>query len=78
MFEREVPTMSESKLRDLSMDFSVQIINLVKELKAKHESVISNCIIRQRHQSRFIAQLSVPAGVLFWCLTYRNVLFGGF
>ena len=34
--------MSESKLRDLSMDFSVQIINLVKELKAKHESVISN------------------------------------
>ena len=38
--------MSESKLRDLSMDFSVQIINLVKELKAKHESVISNQIGR--------------------------------
>ena len=38
--------MAESKLRDLSMDFSIQIINLVKELKAKHESVISNQIGR--------------------------------
>ena len=38
--------MSESKLRDLSIDFSIQIINLVKELKAKHESVISNQIGR--------------------------------
>ncbi len=38
--------MSESKLRVLSMDFSVQIINLVKDLKAKHESVISNQIGR--------------------------------
>ena len=38
--------MSESKLRDLSMDFSIQIINLVKELKGKHESVISNQIGR--------------------------------
>ena len=38
--------MSESKLRDLSMDFSVQIINLVKDLKSKHESVISNQIGR--------------------------------
>ena len=38
--------MSESKLRDLSMDFSVSIINLVKELKAKHETVISSQIGR--------------------------------
>ncbi len=38
--------MSESKLRNLSMSFSVQIINLVKVLKAKHESVISNQIGR--------------------------------
>ena len=38
--------MSQSKLRDLSMDFSIQIINLVKELKSKHESVISNQIGR--------------------------------
>ncbi|MBQ9228894.1 MAG: four helix bundle protein [Eubacterium sp.] len=38
--------MSESKLRDISMDFSIQIINLVKELKSKHESIISNQIGR--------------------------------
>ena len=38
--------MTESKLRELSMSFSVQIINLVKDLKAKHESVIANQIGR--------------------------------
>ncbi len=38
--------MSDSKLRIMSMDFSVQIINLVKDLKAKHESVISKQIGR--------------------------------
>ena len=38
--------MKENKLADLSMDFSVQIINLVKSLKFKHESVISNQIGR--------------------------------
>ena len=40
--------MSESILRTLSMNFSVQIINLVKDLKSKHESVISNQIGRSR------------------------------
>ncbi len=38
--------MSESKLRSMSMDFSVDIINLVKHLKAQHETVISNQIGR--------------------------------
>jgi len=38
--------MKDNKLADISMDFSVQIINLVKDLKAKHESVISNQIGR--------------------------------
>ena len=38
--------MSESKLRELSMSFSVQIIDLVKELKSKHETIISNQIGR--------------------------------
>ena len=38
--------MKENKLAELSMDFSVQIINLVKELKTKHEYVISNQIGR--------------------------------
>lgn len=38
--------MKENKLADLSMDFSVQRINLVKDLKSRHESVISNQIGR--------------------------------
>ena len=38
--------MSDSKLRDMSMAFSVQIIHLVQELKARHETVISNQIGR--------------------------------
>lgn len=38
--------MKENKLAELSMVFSVQIINLVKDLKAKHETVISNQIGR--------------------------------
>ncbi len=38
--------MAESKLRDLSMQFSVDIINLVKHLKAQKESIISNQIGR--------------------------------
>lgn len=38
--------MKENKLAELSMYFSVQIINLVKDLKAKHETVISNQIGR--------------------------------
>ena len=38
--------MSESKLRELSMDFSVDIIELVKYLKSMKESIISNQIGR--------------------------------
>ena len=38
--------MKENKLADISMNFSVQIVDLVKDLKAKHESVISNQIGR--------------------------------
>lgn len=38
--------MSDSKLRAQSMDFAVSIINLVKALKDKHESIISNQIGR--------------------------------
>ena len=33
--------MSESKLRTQSMDFTVSIITLVKQLKEKRESIIS-------------------------------------
>ena len=38
--------MKENKLIELSMDFSVDIINLVKHLKSSHESIISNQIGR--------------------------------
>ena len=38
--------MAESILRELSMDFSVDIIDLVKYLKSNHESVIANQIGR--------------------------------
>ena len=38
--------MPESKLRTPSMDFAVEILELVKILKAQHESVIANQIGR--------------------------------
>ena len=38
--------MKENKLVELSMDFSVDIINLVKFLKSNHETIIANQIGR--------------------------------
>ena len=38
--------MTSSKLRELSINFSVDIINLVKYLKSNHETIISNQIGR--------------------------------
>lgn len=38
--------MTESKLRTKSMDFAVSVISLVKSLKEKRESIISNQIGR--------------------------------
>ena len=38
--------MKENKLVELSMEFSVDIIDLVKQLKSNHESIISNQIGR--------------------------------
>lgn len=38
--------MAESKLRTLSMEFAVSVINLVKRLKENRESIISNQIGR--------------------------------
>ena len=43
---KEGVNMSESKLRNLSMDFAVEIVNLVRELRSKHENVIANQIGR--------------------------------
>lgn len=38
--------MKENKLVDLSMDFAVDILNLVNHLKSKHETIVSNQIGR--------------------------------
>ena len=38
--------MKENKLAELSMEFSIQILQLVKELKEKRETIISNQIGR--------------------------------
>ena len=38
--------MKENKLVELSMQFSVDIMNLVKQLKVNHETIISNQIGR--------------------------------
>ena len=38
--------MAESKLRTLSIDFAVQILNLVKSLKSQQETIVSNQIGR--------------------------------
>lgn len=38
--------MKENKLAELSIDFSIDIINLVKYLKSSHEPIISNQIGR--------------------------------
>ena len=65
--------MREDKLSNASMDFAIEIINLVKELKEKRESIISNQIgrsgtsiganIREAHYAHgmadFIAKLQI-------------------
>ena len=38
--------MKENKLADMSLEFSVEIINLVKKLKNEHETIISSQIGR--------------------------------
>ena len=56
--------MFESKLRSQSMDFAVQIINLVKALKEKRESIISNQIGRStfvRHSMLTVRQTLLPS-----------------
>ena len=51
--------MSESKLRKLSMDFSVDIIELVKHLKSMKETIGSNSytelnILMSKHSKHFL------------------------
>ena len=42
----EIVDMQESRLRTLSIEFAVQILNLVKSLKDRHETIVSNQIGR--------------------------------
>ena len=44
--------MAESKLREPSIEFSVDIINLVKYLKSNHESVIANQIGKSKFRKQ--------------------------
>ena len=43
---KEMTAMKEDKLSDLSMKLSVDVLKLTKELKTKHETIISNQIGR--------------------------------
>ena len=58
--------MAESKLRELSMDFSVDIINLVKYLKSNHETIIANQIGRSGtsigvniHEAQYVLKVKI-------------------
>ena len=46
LYIREVIAMKEDKLSDLSMQLSVDVLKLTKELRTKHETIISNQIGR--------------------------------
>ena len=46
LYSKDGDTMANDKLSEQSMDFAVQIINLVKQLKEQRESIISNQIGR--------------------------------
>ena len=46
--------MKEDKLSDLSMQLSVDVLKLIKELKAKHETIISNRIGRSATSHTFV------------------------
>ena len=49
--------MKENKLADISMDFSVQIINLVKDPKAKHGIKMVNRELSSERQRQVACQL---------------------
>ena len=40
--------MKEDKLGELSMKLSVDILKLVSELRSKHETIITDCILENR------------------------------
>ena len=46
IFVKEGNGMANDKLAELSLDFAVHIVNLVKQLKEQHENIMSNQIGR--------------------------------
>ena len=48
--------MPESRLRTLSIEFAVEILKLVKQLKDRHETIVSNQIGR--------AETRIGAGIV--------------
>ena len=73
--------MSESPLRTLSVDFAVQILNLVKMLKSRHETIVSNQIGRRdqllhtvpawRSASQVVPEMTACTATIF---RIRNVM----
>ena len=51
LYLKDGDIMANDKLSEQSMDFAVQIINLVKQLREQRESILSNRIGRRVHQS---------------------------
>ena len=80
--------MAESRLRTLSIDFAVHILNLVKFLKSQHETIVSNQIGRAGtsiganiHEAQyahgkpdFIAKLQIVETVVLSCCNVLDVL----
>ena len=82
--------MAESRLRTLSIDFAVQILNLVKLLKSQHETIVSNQIGRAGtsiganiHEAQyahgkadFIAKLQIAGTIIREInkLTYEKII----
>ena len=58
-----MPMEKQNKLVDLSVDFAVQILNLVKFLKSHHETIISNQIGRAGTSNLKIMQISLNPAV---------------
>ena len=58
-----MPMEKQNKLVDLSVDFAVQILNLVKFLKSRHETIISNQIGRAGTSNLKIMQISLNPAV---------------
>ena len=64
--------MAESKLRTLSIDFAVHILNLVKFLKSQQETIVSNQIGRAGtsiganiHEAQYAHSNRIYSGILY-------------